>query len=53
MYIRDNCPKCKKLVEIQLLSTTNEWKYYAACCDIRFNAKGEILTLGFDYEGDQ
>ena len=35
------CPKCK--VDGDLLSTTNEWKYYCPDCDIRYNEKGEIF----------
>jgi hypothetical protein len=42
MYIGCVCPnKCGEAT--QLLSTTNEWKYFCLKCQIRFNEKGEIL----------
>ncbi len=34
-----HCPQCG--TELELLSTTNEWRRYCPKCDLRFNDKLE------------
>lgn len=36
------CPYCGPVGKTELLSTTNEWKYYCGHCKQRFNDKGEV-----------
>ena len=39
----DKCPNCNKTGGVQLLATTNEWKYFCGHCNVRFNDNKEIL----------
>jgi len=42
MFAFKPCPKCNRR-DRDWLATWNEWEYYCAECDIRYNAEGEVL----------
>ncbi len=42
MKANERCPICAS-ANIDLLSTSNEWRYYCGKCDRRFNSGGEVL----------
>ena len=45
MFSGDTCPRHPRTL-LELLSTTNEWRWYCPACDDRYNDAGVSMATG-------